>query len=210
MKLSQPVLVCLVGLLVVLSHPLGAAPPASPTAGLPPGFGDPISDWQARWELAKVLSYTKAYDESIKEYRRLLADRPQLLEAKAELAAVLLWSGQATEARALAETLPPHLVDGSLRLALVDLHIARQEFDAAATLLQAHLASDSGDLAARLKLAEVLSWTKRYDASIAEFRRILEARPEDVQVRRRLANVLIWADRKTEAAEELRKSLQGR
>ncbi|RCK80451.1 MAG: hypothetical protein OZSIB_3197 [Candidatus Ozemobacter sibiricus] len=59
---------CLIALAVSsILHPplLVAAPPASPPAPLPPGFGDPIPDWQARWELAKVLSYTKAYDESI-------------------------------------------------------------------------------------------------------------------------------------------------
>jgi thioredoxin-like negative regulator of GroEL len=210
MKSCFLVVVCLS--FVLLAPPATTAETlASPSAGeLPPGFNDPIPDWQARWELAKVLSYSKEYAESIAEYRRLLKDRPELLKAKAELAAVLLWSGNATEAHRLAATLPPGLVDPALRLSQVDLHIARQEFDAAGTLLRSHLASHTDDLAARLKLADVLSWSKQYDASIAEFRQILTARPGDVQVRRKLANVLIWADRKAEAAEELRKSLQGR
>lgn len=63
------------------------------------------------------------------------------------------------------------------------------------------------DQLTRLKLAEVLSWTKRYDESLALYRTILAALPADLQVRRRYGLVLLWAGRPEESAAELRRTL---
>jgi len=55
--------------------------------------GEEIPDWVARWELARVLSYAKRYDESITEYEKVLKEKPDLTEAKLEMAKVLFWKG---------------------------------------------------------------------------------------------------------------------
>lgn len=60
--------------------------------------GEEIPDWIARWELAKVLSYLKRYDESIIEYKKLIKEKPDLSEAKIEMANVLVWQGKQNEA----------------------------------------------------------------------------------------------------------------
>ncbi|GEM_PF-927345 len=170
------------------------------------GSGE-IPDWQARLELARILSYSKKYAESLDQYRKVLADKPDVIEAKAEMALVQLWSGNASEAMREFSGLPIDRLDGKTRMAFVDLIIAAKQYDTAKLILRDHLKKSAEDLEARLKLADILSWTKEYDASIAEFRQILEKRPDDAQVRRRLANVLTWANRKSEAIEELKKSL---
>lgn len=198
---SGLVLACLAGVFPGMQIPVGAGELASASAG------DEIPDWQARLELARILSYTKKYDESVREYRKVIKEKPDVPAFRAELANVLIWQGKREEALLLLKDLPVEQLEAKTRLAFVDLLVADKQYPQAIQLLQEHLASASDDQAARLKLADVLSWNKSYDASIAEYRHLLKARPQDAQVRRRLANVLLWADRKTEAAEELRKSL---
>jgi thioredoxin-like negative regulator of GroEL len=184
----------------------GDSAAAAPVMNQP--TGPEIADWQARWELAKVLSYMKKFDESLAEYRKLLAEKPDLINAKAEMASVLLWSGKREEALTLFNSLPGAQLDGKTRLAFADVFITDKQYAKARDILSAYLKQAPDDQEARLKLADVLSWEKSYDASIAEFRKILQARPKDIQVRRKLANVLIWANRKEEAVEELKKTLE--
>ncbi len=186
----------------------GAATPATPPA--PPALGpgvEEIPEWQARWELARLLSYEKRYQESLKEYRLVLAQKPDLQPAKFEMAQVLYWAGQGSEALPLLQSVPPEALDDPTRLTLAELLIAQKQYRPAESILVDYLARHSDDLGARLKLADLLSWDQRYDAALAEFRRIMAARPDDIQVRRKYAFVLIWAGRRDQAAVELRKTL---
>jgi len=182
----------------------GGAPPASPALG--PGQEE-IPEWQARWELARLLSYEKRYEESLKEYRLVLAQKPDLQEAKLEMAKVLSWAGRGAEALPILKSAPLEALDDPARLTLADLLISQKQYRPAEEILVGHLSRHPDDQAARLKLAELLSWDKRYDASLAEFRRILADRPDDIQVRRKYAFVLIWDGQREQAAAELRKTL---
>lgn len=180
------------------------SPPAQPTLG--PGTGD-IPEWQARWELARLLSYDKRYDDSLQEYRQVLAAKPDLVQAKVEMAQVLFWAGRGDEALAILKAAPREALDDPSRLTLADLLIAQKQYQPAEAILADYLARHPDDQAARLKLAELLSWVKRYDASLAEYRRLLADRPDDAQLRRKYAFVLIWAGQRDQAQAELRKTL---
>lgn len=199
--------------LAVESAPTPAPPTASTVpnpASQPPELapiGEDIEDWQARWELARLLSYTKRYDESLQQYRKLLEEKPDLTDARVEMATVLAWSGRFEEAARIIEKLPAKELGEEARLALADILIAAKSYAAAEEILRQRLKNAPADDTARLKLAELLSWDKRYDDSLQQYELILENRPEDVQVRRKYAYVLIWAGKRDKAAQELRKSL---
>jgi len=185
--------------------------PAPPKAGrkafVPAPPGEAIPDWQARWELARVLSYTGKYDESILEYQKLLREKPDLPEARVELANVYFWKGDKDQALGILERIPPKDVNEEERLLMANIYMANKEYDKAEPLYRAYLEKHPDDAAVRLKLADMLSWAKKYEASLAAYEKILAMRPDDVQVRRRYAFVLIWAGRHEAAARELRKTL---
>lgn len=183
----------------------GAGPaPASSRVNIEQG----IPDWLARWELAKVLSHAKRYDEAIAEYRKLLAEKPDLAEAKAEMAHVLFWSGQPDKALEVLNELPPGASDGQTAVLMADLYVARQEFDKAEPLYREYLKTHPADQVVRLKLAEVMSWRKKYEDSLREYETLLKERPDDVQLRRKYAIVLNWAGRRDEAIEQLKRTLE--
>jgi len=170
--------------------------------------GDEIPDWVARWELARILSYAKQYDESISEYEKVLRKKPDLMEAKLELARVLFWKGDQKRALQVLEAVPPQAIEGDTTVLMADLFAAQKDYQKAEPLYREYLAHHPQDQAVRLKLAEMLSWEKKYEASLSEYRKILEVSPHDIQVRRRYAFVLIWAGKPEKAASELKKTLE--
>lgn len=167
-----------------------------------------IPDWLARWELAKILSYAKRYDESVSEYNKLLKEKPNLNEARAELAKVLFWQGKNNESLAVLEQIPIQNIDDNTRIIMADLYVARKEYTKAEPLYRTYLEKHPEDVKIRLKFAEMLSWVKRYNDSIVEYKTILNIIPDDMQVRRKYAFTLVWAGKHTEAAAELKKTLK--
>lgn len=166
-----------------------------------------IPDWQARLELARLLSYVKRYDESLAEYQKVLKEKPDLVDAQLEMAAVLYWSGHVGEALNLLEQTPPEQLNPDSRLLLADIYVTQKRYNLAEPIYREHLQKHPDDLAVRLKLAELLGYMKDYPQSIEEYQLILKARPDDIQVRRQYAMVLSWAGRHAEAIAELRKTL---
>ncbi len=169
--------------------------------------GEQIPDWAARWELARVLSYVGKYDEAVTEYRKLLAEKPDLAEARIELANVFYWEGKKQEALEMLEGVSTKDLDADSRVLIADIYVAQGKYGEAEPLYRQYLDKRPEDLVVRLKLAEMLSWEKKYGPSLSEYEKILEAKPDDTQIRRRYAFVLIWAGRHQEAAAELRKTL---
>jgi len=169
--------------------------------------GEEIPDWLARLELARVLSYVKRYDASIAEYEKVLKEKPDLKEARIEMAKVLFWKGDQKAAARILTQVPSKELTGDTQVLMADLFVAQKDYAKAEPLYRAYLNTHPDDQGVRLKLAEMLSWEKKYDASLAEYRKILKARPDDIQVRRRYAFVLIWAGENLKAAEELKKTL---
>ncbi len=185
-----------------------SVPVLKPSEPLSKGLGEDIPDWRARWELAKLLSYVKRYDESITEYKKVIQERPLLFEARAEMAQVLFWQGKPQEALKELEQIPSNSVDDRTRVLMADLYAIQKEYEKAEPLYRAYLKMHGQDDKVRLKLAEVLSWNKKYDASLIEYETILKTRPDDIQVRRKYAFVLTWAGKHNEAVVELRKTLK--
>ncbi|OPY72942.1 MAG: Tetratricopeptide repeat protein [Syntrophorhabdus sp. PtaU1.Bin058] len=169
---------------------------------------DQVPEWKTRWELARVLSYTKRYGESITEYRKVLSKKPQLYEAKIEMAKVLYWMGKKEEALHALEDVPIQKLDEQAQAALAEIYITQKRYDKAEVLLRGLIAKNPKDYRARLKLAELLSWDKRYKESIAEYEIILNDLPDDRQVRRKYALVLMQSGRHSDAAAQLRKTLE--
>ncbi|HCK99116.1 MAG TPA: hypothetical protein DHW42_03310 [Candidatus Marinimicrobia bacterium] len=167
-----------------------------------------IPNWMARWELAKVLSYVKKYDEADAEYRKVIQEKPVLHKVRIELANVLFWWGKPDEALIELERVPTDAIDEKTKVLLADLYIGQKNYKKAEPLYSEYLENHPEDDRARLRLAEMLSWLKRYDESLAEYKTILKSRPDDVQIRRKYAFVLSWAGRYPEAIKELRKTLK--
>jgi tetratricopeptide (TPR) repeat protein len=170
-------------------------------------LGEDIPDWQARLELARLLSSLKRYDESIGEYQKVLREKPDSVEARTELGQVLFWSGKKEEALQTLEQVPREKMDDQARTVLADLYRAQKKYAQAEALYRAYLHKHPEDWGTRLKLADLLSWNQQYRESLAQYEIILKARPDDLQVRRKYALVLSWAGRKAEAVKELRKTL---
>jgi tetratricopeptide (TPR) repeat protein len=170
--------------------------------------GEEIPDWQARLELARVLSYAKRYDESLAQYEKVLAEKPGLLTAEIEIAQVLAWSGKKEKAYEQFKKIPLGDIDDETGVLLADIYISRDEFDKAIPLYRNYLKKHADDHQVRVKLAETLSWLKKYEESIDEFKAVLDKKPDEIQVRRKYAFVLIWSSKFEEAAEELKKTLK--
>lgn len=183
-------------------------PPAGPGAAVPmPEMAAEIPDWQARWELARLLSYAKRYDEALLEYDRVIKERPDAAGLRMEKVRVLFWAGRAEQALRLFEQLPKEQLGDADRVAMADIYVGLKEYDKAKAIYCEHLGRFPAEHGVRLKLAELLGWMKQYDAAIHEYRLILKALPNDSQVRRKYAFVLTWAGQREEAIRELQQSL---
>lgn len=166
-----------------------------------------IPDWKARWELARLLSYVKRYDEAIQEYEKVLKERPGLEEARVEMAKVLFWKGKPDEALALLRRISIEKLDEETRILLADLYVIKKQYDQAEPIYRKYLEKHANDLKVRFKLATLLSWTKRYEESLEQYSVLIKARPDDIQVRRHYAFTLSWAGKHSEAITELKKTL---
>jgi tetratricopeptide (TPR) repeat protein len=191
------------------TQPKGPMPRSASSEGDPKAApGDlEIPDWKARWELARLLSYLKRYEESLAEYEKVLKTKPDLQDARVEMALVHAWSGHMDRALEIFRTIPPEEMDDRAKLAMADAYAAGKMYDRAETLYRAYMKRHPEDLGVRLKLAELLSWTKRYEESLHLYKTLLEERPDDLQIRRKYAFVLSWAGRHEEAVRELKKTL---
>lgn len=189
----------------VSSLPQPSADPAQ--AGLSK-LGETIPDWRARWELARLLSYTKQYDRAISEYRKVLEDKPDNWQARAELAQVLFWAGKRQEALGEMERLPLAEMTPETILLRAELLTADKQYAQAEKLFKQYLDQRPGDAAVQLKLAQVLSWDGRYKESLTLYRLLLAKSPNDRQLRRHYALVLSWDGQTEEAIKELEKSLK--
>ncbi len=165
-----------------------------------------LSDWKARWELARVLSYVQRYEESIAEYKKVLQEKPDLKQAKLEMAKVLAWAGHREQAQNILETFARKDLDPQTRIELADIYAAQKEYAKAISIYQTHLGQHPKQDKIRLKLAQTLSWAGEYEKSLKEYKTLVDKHPEDIQLRRQYAQVLTWAERYEQAIEQYRRS----
>jgi len=167
-----------------------------------------IPDWKARLELAKLLTYAKRYPEAIQAYKKVLKEKPELMEAQIGVAKAYFWSGNNTEALKRLESLPKKQLDDQAQLAMADLYITMKNYANAETIFTDYLKTHPNDHKARLKLAQVLSWVKRYDAAISHYQYLTHALPDDREIKKKYAFVLIWAGKRDQAIRELQDALR--
>lgn len=170
-------------------------------------LGEAVPDWKARWEMARLMSFAKRYPEAIGQYRRVLDEKPDLVEARAELAQVLYWNGQHSKALELLKTIPEKDLSGELLIIRGDLYANIKAYEKAIVQYREYLKRNGDSRQVRLRLAEVLGWAKQYDAAIKQYEELLKADPRDIQIRRKYALVLSWAGKREKAIEELKKTL---
>ncbi len=170
-------------------------------------LNEKIEDWQVRLELARVLSYQKKYDESVKEYLEVLAKRPNDPKLQLELASVYAYKKDKTAALDLLNKIHfENDAEGEKQIA--NIFAILKEYSTAEQHYLNYLNTHPDDLGGRLKYAEMLSWEKRYPDSIHQYELILKEVPDDEQVRRKYALVLIWMGNTEQGAEELKKTLK--
>lgn len=205
-RVSALILCCLLTMPAFGGTARSAPPLPPPPAEIATGIAE-IPEWQARLELARLLSYEKRYKEALAEYEKVLQARPDLNTARMEMAKVLAWKGEPDKALSIFQGMEVKGLDDEARIALADIYVIRKEYSKAEPLYGDFLAKHPNDHTVRIRLADLLTWTKQYDRAITQFEKILADRPDDVQVRRRYAQVLGWAGRRNEAISNLRKTL---
>lgn len=183
---------------------LAPKPGSATSKGL--SLDEEIPDWQARWELARVLSYVQRYKESIAQYKRLLQEKPDLQKARLEMARVMYWSGHIDEAQKYLESVPVGDLKPEARLDLADIYVAQKKYPQAKKIYSQFLKNHPQNDAVRLKLARVLSWMSNYEDSLEHYKLLVQHKPEDIQLKRQYAQVLIWAGKYEQAIKELRGS----
>ncbi|MFN2343557.1 MAG: tetratricopeptide repeat protein [Desulfonatronovibrio sp.] len=206
MKSINVLIMCVVGF-VLFSVQVSFAELSLPEKDKQAVFMEDIPAWQARLELARLLSYRERYDESVSQYRRVLEEKPDLIEARMELARVLFWKGDTAEAEAMFATIPEQDLPSDAKLELADIYLSREEYGKALDIYSDYLRIAPESHGVRLKKAQILSWQGNYDASLREYEIILNARPDDTEVRRLYAQVLIWAERFDDAIIELERAI---
>jgi tetratricopeptide (TPR) repeat protein len=167
-----------------------------------------VQDWKARWELARVLSYVQRYDESIAEYKKVLKKKPDLTQAKLEMAKVMAWAGYTDQAQTILESFALQDLDPETRIELADIYAAQKEYDQAISIYQEYLDDNPQNNRIRLKLAQTLSWASEYEKSLQHYKTLVAKHPKDIQLRRQYAQVLTWAEHYDQAISEYRKTLQ--
>lgn len=166
-----------------------------------------ISNWEARLELARVLSYLKRYSESLQEYQKLLETDPKSPIARREMAAILFYMGKIEASLQEFSQVPNQDRDEKTWLVIADIYVKQKRYQNAEEIYNNHLNKEPKDDRVRLKLASLLSWQKRYHESIQQYRIILNHIPHDIQVRRKYAQVLTWMGSDEEAIVEWKKTL---
>lgn len=170
-------------------------------------LNEKIEDWQVRLELARVLSYQKKYDESVKEYLEVLSRHPNDPKIQLELASIYAYKKDREAALELLKKIPADS-DAEIEKKIANIFAILKEYSTAEEHYVNYLQAHPEDLNARVKYAEMLSWEKRYPDSIHQYELILEQAPDDDQVRRKYALVLIWMGNTDRGAEELKKTLR--
>ncbi|MBW2708363.1 MAG: tetratricopeptide repeat protein [Deltaproteobacteria bacterium] len=160
-----------------------------------------ITDFEARLALARILAYDDhTLNESLKEYRIILKQKPDNRVVRLEMARVLIRKGDATEALSILKSIQmmrPH--DPETLVALADLeaslgHAARSRD----LYMDAIRVSDQPEIM-KLKFAERMNlWGDFYQAE-AIYRAYLKTHPDKRAVALPLAAVLRSSERYGEA-----------
>jgi len=157
-----------------------------------PGLrGEKTPQWKVLWEKAREGILQKKYPEAIQDYRKALSLKPNLDEARQELAQVLLnlerWGEALTELEILADHQP---LDLKVQKGLADLLSQKKEYRRANEIYLKILQKDPDNLGVRLTLASNYYQINESEKALMEWRQVHIRDPQNVEARTHLADVL--------------------
>lgn len=167
-----------------------------------------ISDWDARLEYARLLSYMQRYDESLEQFKILLEEKPEAIEPKIEIAKILYYQKNYQEALNWINKIPNEDQNVKISILVGDIFVALKKYSKAESIYREVINTTPDDDSTIFKLAELLSWEKKYSESLSLYKKLLQNNPNDIQIRRKYAMVLLWMGNEKEAAIELEKTLK--
>ena len=167
-----------------------------------------------RLERAKLRSWAKLIDEAVADYSRVLKRYPRDEDVRIKMATVLSWSSkraQRDEAIKIYGELIKRGKRDDLLLKRAAVHSWNGETRRAVNDYNRYLALHPGDAAARLKMAAVLSWSKKetdrkqalklYDAHVQRY-------PNDLKALLARGRVRYWTRQNSLAIADFRRYLR--
>lgn len=88
-----------------------------------------------------------------------------------------------------------------IRKLLGEAYIMTEDYESAEAEYRRAIEDDPRNIAARIGLADILSWQRKYDESTAEYKKVLEIEPDNLEAKKKLADVMSWDKRYIEAVE---------
>jgi len=157
-----------------------------------PGEGSfTVPLWKVHWEKARQWVLLKKYPEAVQDFRQALALKPNLDEARQELAQVLVtlerWGEAIHELEMVAEHHPLNL---KVQKELADLLSQKKEYRRAIERYQWILQKDPDNLQIRLFLASNYYQISELEKALIEWRQVLIRDPQNVEARTNMAEVL--------------------
>ncbi|MGL4463826.1 MAG: tetratricopeptide repeat protein, partial [Planctomycetia bacterium] len=125
----------------------------------------------------------------IERFEKLVADVPDNITLRNELAGVLVSAGRTREAAKLYVGIEPNV---EARYLLVAIHSFEKNYDAAIVETKKILEIDPNDQRAQLMLADVYNAQKGYTQASAIYERLLSANSSDPRIRTKLAEIALF------------------
>jgi tetratricopeptide (TPR) repeat protein len=151
----------------------------------------PVPLWKVHWEKARQFVLQKKYPEAVLDFQQALTLKPNLDEARLELAQVLVtlerWGEAIIELSAVAEHQP---LNEKVQKDLADLLTRKKEYRRANERYQWLMQKDPDNLPIRLSLASNYYQLNELEKAMIEWRQVLIRDPQHVEARTNLAEVL--------------------
>ncbi len=150
--------------------------------------------WKQRWDLARTLVRQERYSDAVVIYQELLAQRPDILLARRELAFVLLAAGSHDEAQEMFEALEREgAADHEILVGLARARIGAGDCRQAITVLERAMTIGPVDDDTLRLAGSCLLDAGDYAAAVRLLEPYLARHPDDTDLGRRLA--VLAADR---------------
>lgn len=165
------------------------------------------SIWEIRLQYARTLTFALKIDEAEVQYKKLIANKKDFIQAQIDLFNLYLEIKKDKEALALLKTIPITKLDSlSVKLA-AELASEKHQFAEAGEFYEIYLRRHPLDLNARLNLATIYCFLGDPDKAEKEYLFLLKKRPNDIQLRRNYGFFLIKQRKYQQAVKELKQTL---
>jgi len=155
---------------------------------------------EMRLAFARALAWSGRFDESVAQYRVLIAAQPENPDYVLGLSNTLSWKKDSAGAIAVLEQYLEKFPSSiSMRLEYARTLSFAQRFPEAMNQYQVVLQADPKNVNAQVGIAKVTSWQGQLPAALEMYNRILQRHPENFEAQAGKGFVLMWMQRKEEA-----------